>query len=163
MEDPPKKYFRLFPGNEVRLKNTYFIKCERVVKDAEGNIVQLHCTYDPASRGGSSPDGRKVRGTLHWVSAAHAINAEIRLYDHLFTDPDPGAAEDLHSIINPNSLEVLKDSKVEPNLASSEPGSHYQFLRMGYFCTDIDSTPEKPVFNRTVGLKDSWGKEMKKR
>lgn len=162
MEDPPKKYFRLFPGNEVRLKNTYFIKCERVVKDAEGNIVQLHCTYDPASRGGSSPDGRKVRGTLHWVSAAHAINAEIRLYDHLFTDPDPGAAEDLHSIINPNSLEVLKDSKVEPNLASSEPGSHYQFLRMGYFCTDSDSRPDKPVFNRTVGLKDSWGKEMKK-
>lgn len=162
MEDPPKKYFRLFPGNEVRLKNAYFIKCERVIKDADGNITQLHCTYDPDSRGGSSPDGRKVRGTLHWVSASHAVNAEVRLYDHLFTEPDPGAADDLHSIINPNSLEVLTDSKVEPNLASSEPGSHYQFLRMGYFCTDNHSTPEKPVFNRTVGLKDSWGKEMKK-
>lgn len=162
MENPPKKYFRLYPGNEVRLKNTYFIKCESFVKDASGNITELHCTYDPESKGGSSPDGRKVKGTLHWVSAPHAINAEVRLYDHLFTQPDPGAAEDLHAIINANSLEVLANSKVEPSLASTKPGDHYQFLRMGYFCTDQDSTSDKLVFNRTVGLKDSWGKEMKK-
>ena len=162
MEDPPKKYFRLYPGNEVRLKNTYFIKCESFIKDASGNITELHCTYDAASKGGSSPDGRKVKGTLHWVSATHAINAEVRLYDHLFTEQDPGAAEDLHSIISPSSLEVLTDCKLEPSLASTKPGDHYQFLRMGYFCTDQDSTSDKLVFNRTVGLKDSWGKEMKK-
>lgn len=162
MENPPNKYFRLYPGNEVRLKNTYFIKCERIVKDDAGNIIELHCTYDPASRGGNSPDGRKVKGTLHWVSASHALNAEVRLYDHLFTEPDPGAAEDLHAIISPTSLEVLTDCKLEPSLASTKPGDHYQFLRMGYFCTDLDSTPDKLVFNRTVGLKDSWGKEMKK-
>ena len=162
MENPPKKYFRLYPGNEVRLKNTYFIKCESFVKDASGNITELHCTYDPASKGGSSPDGRKVKGTLHWVSATHGINADVRLYDHLFTESDPGAAEDLHSIISPSSLEVLTDCKLEPSLASTKPGDHYQFLRMGYFCTDQDSTSDKLVFNRTVGLKDSWGKEMKK-
>lgn len=162
MENPPNKYFRLYPGNEVRLKNAYFIKCNDVVKDGEGNITELHCSYDPASKGGNSPDGRKVKGTLHWVSTAHAIDADIRLYDHLFTDPDPGAAEDLHSIISPNSLEVLKGCKLEPNLASTKPGDHYQFLRMGYFCTDKDSAPDRLVFNRTVGLKDSWGKEVKK-
>jgi len=162
MENPPNKFFRLAPGREVRLKNAYFIKCERVVKDAVGNITQLHCTYDAGSRGGNSPDGRKVKGTLHWVSGAHALNAEIRLYDHLFTVPDPGAVEDLHSIINPGSLEILPDSKVEPNLTSTKPGDHYQFLRMGYFCTDPDSTAERLVFNKTVGLKDSWGKEMQK-
>ncbi len=162
MENPPKKYFRLYPGNEVRLKNSYFIKCERIVKDESGEITELHCTYDPASRGGNSPDGRKVKGTLHWVSASHALDAEVRLYDHLFTEADPGAAEDLHAILNPTSLEVLTDSKLEPSLASTKPGDHYQFLRMGYFCTDLDSTPEKLVFNRTVGLKDSWSKEIKK-
>lgn len=162
MENPPNKFFRLAPGREVRLKNAYFIKCESIVKDAGGNITELHCTYDAKSRGGNSPDGRKVKGTLHWVSALHALNAEIRLYDHLFTVPDPGAAEDLHSIINPNSLEILKDSKVEPNLASTKPGDHYQFLRMGYFCTDPDCTADKLVFNRTVGLKDTWGKEINK-
>jgi glutaminyl-tRNA synthetase len=162
MENPPSKFFRLAPGREVRLKNAYFIKCESIVKDSDGNITELHCTYDEASRGGNSPDGRKVKGTLHWVSAAHALNAEVRLYDHLFTEPDPGAAEDLHSIINPGSLEVLANCKLEPNLAGTKPGDHYQFLRMGYFCTDEDSTPDKLVFNRTVGLKDSWGKEMQK-
>lgn len=162
MENPPNKFFRLAPGREVRLKNAYFIKCESIEKDTDGNITELHCTYDAESRGGNSPDGRKVKGTLHWVSAAHAINAEIRLYDHLFTVPDPGASEDMNSIINPGSLEILTDSKLEPNLASTKPGDRYQFLRMGYFCTDPDSTIEKPVFNRTVGLKDSWGKEMQK-
>lgn len=162
MENPPSKFFRLAPGREVRLKNAYFIKCESFVKDAEGNITELHCTYDPASKGGNSPDGRKVKGTLHWVSAKYALNAEVRLYDHLFTEQDPGAAEDLHAIINPNSLEILKDCKIEPNLADTKPGDHYQFLRMGYFCTDLDSTADHLVFNRTVGLKDSWVKEVKK-
>jgi glutaminyl-tRNA synthetase len=162
MENPPNKFFRLAPGREVRLKTAYFIKCEGVIKDAGGCITELHCSYDPESKGGNSPYGRKVKGTLHWVSAAHALNAEVRLYDHLFTVPDPGAAEDMHSIINPASLEILKDSKVEPNLASAKPGDHYQFLRMGYFCTDQDSKAEDLVFNRTVGLKDSWGKEMQK-
>jgi glutaminyl-tRNA synthetase len=162
MENPPSKFFRLAPGREVRLKTAYFIKCESVTKDTEGSITELHCSYDPESKGGNSPDGRKVKGTLHWVSAAHALNAEIRLYDHLFTVPDPGAAEDLHSIINPTSLEILKDSKVEPNLASAKPGDRYQFLRMGYFCADQDSKTGELVFNRTVGLKDSWVKEMNK-
>ncbi len=162
MENPPNKFFRLAPGREVRLKTAYFIKCESIVKDTDGNITELHCTYDADSRGGNSPDGRKVKGTLHWVSAAHALNAEIRLYDHLFTVPDPGAAEDIHSIVNTGSLEILTDSKLETNLASTKPGDQYQFLRMGYFCTDPDSTAEKLIINRTVGLKDSWGKEMQK-
>ncbi len=162
MENPPNKFFRMAPGREVRLKNAYFIKCESIVKDSCGNITELHCTYDAESRGGNSPDGRKVKGTLHWVSAVHAVNAEIRLYDHLFTVQDPGAEENLHTIINPASLEVLTDSKLEPNLACSVPGTHYQFLRMGYFCTDSDSKEGKLIFNRTVGLKDSWSKEMQK-
>ncbi|HOQ07152.1 MAG TPA: glutamine--tRNA ligase/YqeY domain fusion protein [Clostridiales bacterium] len=162
MENPPKKYFRLYPGNEVRLKNAYYIKCSHAVKDAEGNITELHCTYDPESRGGSTPDGRRVKGTLHWVSARHAIDAEVRLYDHLFTVPDPGDVEDISTIINPNSLTVLKNCKVEPTVADTEPGDHFQFLRLGYFCTDTGSRPENLVFNRTVGLKDSWSKEMNK-
>ena len=162
MENPPNKFFRLAPGREVRLKNAYFVRCEQVVKDALGNITELHCTYDAASRGGNSPDGRKVKGTLHWVSAAHALNAEVRLYDHLFTVPDPGAEEDLHSIINPNSLEVLTNCKLEPTLSGTKPEEHFQFLRMGYFSTDSDTTPEKLVFNRTAALKDTWGKEMQK-
>lgn len=162
MENPPNKFFRLAPGREVRLKTAYFIKCESIVKDANGNITELHCTYDAESRGGNSPDGRKVKGTLHWVSAVYALDAEVRLYGHLFTVPDPGAVEDLNSIIDPGSLEILIDSKLEQNLASTKPGDHYQFLRMGYFCTDPDSTADKLVFNRTVGLKDSWGKEMQK-
>ena len=160
MENPPKKYFRLYPGNEVRLKNAYYIKCSHAVKDDEGNIIELHCNYDPESKGGSTPDGRRVKGTLHWVSARHAIDAEVRLYDHLFTVPDPGAAEDISTIINPDSLIVLKHCKMEPTLADTKPGDHFQFLRMGYFCTDPGSEPGKLVFNRTVGLKDSWSKEM---
>ncbi|MGE5614713.1 MAG: glutamine--tRNA ligase/YqeY domain fusion protein [Bacillota bacterium] len=162
MENPPKKYFRLYPGNEVRLKNAYIIKCGHAVKDDKGNITELHCTYDPESRGGNAPDGRKIKGTLHWVSAAHALDAEVRLYDHLFTHPDPGSVEDMHSIINPNSLEVLIGCKIEPNLASAKPGDRYQFLRMGYFCADKECMPGKLVFNRTVGLKDTWAKEINK-
>ena len=162
MEVPPRKYFRLYPGNEVRLKNAYYITCKEIVKDADGNITELHCTYDPESRGGSSPDGRRVKGTLHWVSARHALDAEVRLYDHLFTVPDPGAVDDMDSIINPDSLIVLKNCKLEPNLSDTKPGDHYQFFRLGYFCTDRDSATGKLIFNRTVGLKDSWSKEMKK-
>lgn len=162
MEVPPRKYFRLYPGNEVRLKNAYYITCKEIVKDADGNITELHCTYDPESRGGSSPDGRRVKGTLHWVSARHALDAEVRLYDHLFTVPDPGAVDDMDSIINLDSLIVLKNCKLEPNLSDTKPGDHYQFFRLGYFCTDRDSAPGKLIFNRTVGLKDSWSKEMKK-
>jgi glutaminyl-tRNA synthetase len=163
MENPPNKYFRLAPGREVRLKNAYFIKCESVVKDEKtGEVIELHCTYDPETRGGNAPDGRKVKGTIHWVSAAHAVDAEVRLYDSLFTVPNPGEEKDgvdYKSFINPDSLETLTSCKVEPGLAGSEPGSHYQFLRMGYFCTDSkDSKPGALVFNRVVGLKDSWAK-----
>jgi glutaminyl-tRNA synthetase len=163
MENPPNKYFRLAPGREVRLKNAYFIKCESVVKDEKtGEVIELHCTYDSETRGGNAPDGRKVKGTIHWVSAAHAVDAEVRLYDNLFTVPNPGEEKDgvdYKSFINPDSLEALTSCKVEPGLAGSEPGSHYQFLRMGYFCTDSkDSKPGALVFNRVVGLKDSWAK-----
>jgi glutaminyl-tRNA synthetase len=165
-ENPPRKYFRLSPGQEVRLKNAYFIKCESVVKDEKtGEIIELHCTYDATSRGGNSPDGRKVKGTLHWVSAAHAVDAEVRLYDHLFTVLNPGEEKegaDYKTYLNPDSLEVLTACKLEPSLADAEPGSRYQFLRMGYFCADNrDFTKEKPVFNRVVGLKDSWAKASK--
>ncbi|MEW5923461.1 MAG: glutamine--tRNA ligase/YqeY domain fusion protein [Candidatus Zixiibacteriota bacterium] len=159
MEDPPKKFFRLAPGREVRLKHTYFIKCESVVKDKAGNITELHCTYDPATSGGSAPDGRKVKGTLHWVSAAHALDAEVRLYDSLFTKENPLEDEDFISTLNPNSLETLKGCKVEPSLGESKPGTYYQFLRQGYFVADaVDSKPGHLVFNRTVGLRDSWAK-----
>jgi len=163
MENPPKKFFRLAPGSEVRLKNAYFIKCESFVKDEKtGEIIELHCTYDPESRGGNSPDGRKVKGTLHWVSAAHAVNVEVRLYDHLFKVPEPGdveEGEDYRKNLNPNSLEVLTNCKLEPGLANAAPGSRYQFLRMGYFCVDtVDSKQDALVFNRIVGLKDSWAK-----
>jgi glutaminyl-tRNA synthetase len=163
MENPPKKFFRLAPGREVRLKSAYIIKCEQVIKDDNtGEIIELRCTYDPETRGGSAPDGRKVRGTLHWVSAAHAIDAEVRLYDHLFTVPNPGDESDgktFRDYLNPNSLEVLKNCKVEPELASAAPGSRYQFLRMGYFCVDtVDTKENNLVFNRTVSLKDTWAK-----
>lgn len=163
MEEPPKNYFRLSPGKEVRLKNAYFIKCESVVKDKKtGEIVELHCTYDPETRGGNAPDGRKVKGTIHWVSAAHAVDAEVRLYDNLFINPNPSEEEeglDFKDYLNPDSLEVLKGCKVEPSLAKAEPGSKYQFLRMGYFCVDsFDSREGALVFNRTVGLKDTWAK-----
>jgi len=160
-EDPPKKWFRLAPGREVRLKHGYFVTCVDVIKDEAGEVVELHCTYDPESRGGASPDGRRVRGTLHWVSAEHAIDAEVRLYDRLFAVPDPmGVAEgeDWKASLNPDSLQVLTGCKVEPGLADAEPGTRVQFLRMGYFCVDPDSTPEVRVFNETVGLRDTWAK-----
>ena len=163
MENPPKKYFRLFPGGEVRLRWGYYIKCNEVVKDENGNVVELRCTYDPATKGGQSPDGRKVKGTIHWVSAQHAIDAEVRIYNNLLTEPDlsdlPG---DFLDYVNPNSLEVLEHCKLEPSLATVEPGYRCQFERIGYFCCDPDSTAERKVFNRTVTLKDSWAKEVKK-
>jgi glutaminyl-tRNA synthetase len=161
MEDPPKKFFRLSPGREVRLRYAYFITCTDVIKDDAGNVIELHCTYDPATRGGDAPDGRKVKATLHWVSAQHAIDAEVRLYEHLFTNPDPGDVpdgEDFTANLNPNSLTVLPNCKIEPSLAGKEPGYFLQFERQGYFCIDPDSTPEKLVFNRTVALRDTWAK-----
>jgi len=163
MEDPPKKFFRLSPGREVRLKHAYFITCQDVVRDDRtGEVIELRCTYDPASRGGASPDGRKVKGTLHWVSVPHAIKAEVRLYDRLFVKENPFEGDDLVSNLNPDSLETLTDCRLEPSLANAEPGSRFQFLRHGYFCVDSkDSTPEKLVFNRTVGLRDSWAKVRK--
>jgi glutaminyl-tRNA synthetase len=160
-ETPPPKYFRLFPGNEVRLRYGYLVRCTHVVKDDAGNVTEVHCTYDPATKGGDAPDGRKVKSTIHWVSAEHAVKAEVRLYEQLFTveRPDDG---DLDSILNPNSLEVLTDCYVEPALAKAEKSDRIQFERTGYFCLDLDSAPEKLVFNRTVTLKDSWAKEQKK-
>jgi glutaminyl-tRNA synthetase len=162
MEDPPKKFFRLSPGREVRLRYAYFIRCEEVVKDEAGNIVELRCTYDPATRGGDALDGRKVKATLHWVSAAHAITAPVRLYEHLFMKEDPGDVEeglDWRSNLNPNSLRTLDASLLEPALAGVAPGEVVQFERLGYFCADSkDSQPGAPVFNRTVGLRDSWAK-----
>jgi len=161
-EVPPKQYYRLSPGREVRLRYAYFVTCTGVVKDpATGQVVELHCTYDPASRGGNSPDGRKVKSTIHWVSAAHAVEAEVRLYDKLFTCENPNDESDGQewtSHLNPNSLEVVSDAKIEPSLAAAPPGSRYQFERLGYFIVDRDSTPEKRVFNRTVQLRDSWAK-----
>jgi glutaminyl-tRNA synthetase len=164
-EIPPPKYYRLSPGKEVRLRNAYFITAHSVVKDSHDRIVEVHCTYDPASRGGNSPDGRKVKSTMHWVSAAHAISAEIRLYDKLFTKPDPtdvAEGEDVLSNLNPNSLEILLDAKLEPSLADARLEDHFQFERVGYFCLDPDSTPGNLVFNRTLPLKDSWAKIEKK-
>jgi glutaminyl-tRNA synthetase len=163
MEDPPKKFYRLAPGREVRLRNAYLITCQEVIKDANGKVVELHCTYDPATRGGDAPDGRKVKATLHWVSAAHARDAEVRLYDRLFEveDPDGAAAKsgrEFTEFLNPRSLEVLSECKVEPMLATAAPGTRFQFERIGYFAVDPDSTPERPVFNRTVSLKDTWAK-----
>jgi glutaminyl-tRNA synthetase len=160
-EDAPKKWFRLAPGREVRLKHAYYITCEKVVKDEDGNPVELHCTYDPESRGGSTPDGRRVRGTLHWVSAAHAVDAQVRLYDYLFTKADPrdvGEDEDFKDYFNTNSLEILDGCKVEPGLASAAPGSRFQFLRLGYYCLDPDSSDERLVFNQTITLRDTWAK-----
>jgi len=161
-EHPPRKYFRLAPGREVRLKHAYLITCVRVVKDEQtGEVVELHCTYDPETRGGVAPYGRKVRGTLHWVSAAHALEAEVRLYDHLFTKADPYDVEggsDFKANLNPNSLETLTSCRVEPSLAGAAPGSRYQFMRQGYFCVDPDSSAGTLVFNRTVALRDTWAK-----
>jgi len=164
MEEPPRKFYRLAPGREVRLRYAYFIRCAEVIKDAAGNIAELRCTYDPATRGGNAPDGRKVRATLHWVSAQHALPAEVRLYEHLFTKPDPDeVAEggDWLDNLNSNSLEVLKDCRVEPGLARAGPGDRFQFERLGYFCVDPDSAPGALVFNRTVPLKDEWARIRK--
>jgi glutaminyl-tRNA synthetase len=164
-EVPPPKYYRLSPGKEVRLRNAYFVTAQSVVKDADGNIVEVHCTYDPASRGGNSPDGRKVKSTIHWVSVAHALDAEVRLYDKLFNTPDPSDVEEGKTFLdnlNPNSLEVVSSAKLEPSLAAAQPGHRFQFERVGYFCADPDSTPAKLVFNRTLALKDSWAKIEKK-
>jgi len=158
-EDPPKKFFRLAPGREVRLRGAYFVTCTRVDKDpATGEILTLHCTYDPATRGGDSPDGRKVKATLHWVSAKHAVDVEVRLYDRLFNSENPGAAEDYRADLNPKSLEVLPRCKLEPSVVGAVPGTRYQFERVGYFCVDPDSSGDHLVFNRTVTLKDTWAK-----
>lgn len=162
MEEAPKKFFRLKPGGEVRLKHAYIIKCEDVIKDAEGNVVELHCTYDPESKSGSANSGRKVKGTLHWVAAKTAIKAEVRLYDYLLkTDENGEEPADFIESLNPNSLEVLKDALVEPSAAWTAVGTRYQFLRQGYFCVDKDSTKEHLVFNRVVGLRDTWAKVKK--
>ncbi len=158
MENPPKKFFRLSPGKEVRLRYAYFVTCKDVVKDAAGNIIELRCTYDPATRGGNTPpDGRKVQATLHWVSAARAVEAEVRLYDHLFAKPDPDAAN-FATDLNSSSLERVVDAKLEPALAADNSNAPVQFERLGYFCRDTDSQPGRPVFNRTVGLRDTWAK-----
>jgi glutaminyl-tRNA synthetase len=157
-EDPPKKFFRLAPGREVRLRGAYFVTCTAVVKDAGGHVTELRCTYDPATRGGDAPDGRKVKATLHWVSAPHALDVEIRLYDRLFKSEMPDAAGDYVSDLNPASLEVLHGARVEPSVAAAPAGTRYQFERLGYFCVDPDSRPGKLVFNRTVTLKDTWAR-----
>jgi glutaminyl-tRNA synthetase len=165
MEDPPKKFYRLAPGREVRLRYAYFVTCTDVIRDANGSVIELRCTYDPATRGGDAPDGRKVKATLHWVSAAHAIPAEVRLYDQLFSTPNPNEVEegqDFTANLNPNSLEVLDTCYLEPTLADAQPGDFCQFERQGYFCVDLDSTPEKLIFNRTAGLKDTWAKVQRK-
>jgi glutaminyl-tRNA synthetase len=164
-EDPPKQYFRLSPGREVRLRYGYFITCTRVIKDAQGAMVEIHCTYDPATRGGNASDGRKVKSTIHWVSADHAVDAEVRLYDNLFTKEDPSQVEegqDFTANLNPHSLEVVSGAKLEPSLRGAPPGSRYQFERLGYFAVDPDTTTEKLVFNRTVALRDTWAKIEKK-
>ena len=162
-EDPPKQFFRLAPGREVRLRYAYFITCIGLVTDENtGEVLELRCTYDPATRGGDAPDGRKVKATLHWVSAAHAIPAEARLYNSLFTKENPGdESGDFKTDINPDSLETLENCFVEPGLAGVAPGSRYQFERLGYFCVDPDSSGDKPVFNRIVTLKDTWAKVEK--
>jgi glutaminyl-tRNA synthetase len=162
-EDPPKQYYRLSPGREVRLRYGYFITCTGVVKNDAGEVVEVHCTYDPATRGGNAPDGRKVKSTIHWVSAAQALDAEVRLYDNLFTKEDPESGDaDFTTYLNPKSLEVLSHAKLEPFLAGAAPLSRYQFERLGYFCVDPDSAPERPVFNRTVALRDTWAKIEKR-
>jgi glutaminyl-tRNA synthetase len=162
MEDPPKKFYRLAPGREVRLRYAYFIKCIDVVKDKNtGEIIELHCTYDPETRGGNAPDGRKVKATLHWVSVRHSLEAEVRLYDHLFTRADPEEGSDFKKFINPKSLEILTSCRIEPSLKNAKVGDRFQFERVGYFCVDPDSNSERLVFNRTVTLKDTWAKIQK--
>jgi glutaminyl-tRNA synthetase len=164
-EVPPPKYFRLSPGKEVRLRAAYYITCTNVVKNAGGEVTEVHCTYDPATRGGWSQDGRKIKGTLHWVSASHAIDAEVRLYDRLFSKHDPDDVPEGRTYrdnLNPNSLSVLRHAKLEPSLKPAQPGERFQFERQGYFCVDPDSATGTLVFNRTVGLRDSWAKEQNK-
>lgn len=160
MEDPPRKFFRLAPGREVRLRYAYFVTCTDVIKNDKGEITELHCTYDPASKGGNSPDGRKVKATLHWVSAKHAVKSEVRLYDRLFNDEDPAGHKDVDfkEFMNQDSLQVLPECYLEPFVKDAKPLDHFQFERLGYFNLDYDSTPERPVFNRTVPLRDSWAK-----
>jgi len=161
-EDPPRQFFRLAPGREVRLRYAYYITCTGVVQDEKtGEVVELHCTYDPATRGGWAPDGRQVKSTIHWVSAAHAIPAEVRLYDTLFLNPNPGDDEDggdFTTSLNPKSLEVLTECRLEPSLAGASPGNRYQFERQGYFCVDSDTRPGALIFNRTVTLRDTWAR-----
>jgi len=164
-ETPPKGYYRRSPGREVRLRYGYLVTATSVAKNDAGEVIEVHCTYDPATRGGNTPDGRKVKSTIHWVSAANAVDAEVRVYEHLFTRENPDEAEegdDFISNLNPNSLEVVAAAKVEPSLANVSAGTRYQFERLGYFCVDLDSKPGKPVFNRTVALKDTWAKVEKK-
>jgi len=164
-EDPPKQYFRLAPGREVRLRYAYFVTCRSVVKDDAGRVTEIHCTYDPATRGGNAPDGRKVKSTIHWVSAAHAVDAEVRLYESLFTKEDPNdvpEGRDFTVNLNPNSLEVVTGAKLEPSLAGVEAMRFFQFERLGYFCVDLDTTPDKLVFNRTAPLRDTWAKIEKR-
>ncbi len=162
MEDPPKKFFRLGPGREVRLRYAYLVTCTDVIKDDSGEVVELRCTYDPESRGGNAPDGRKVRGTIHWVSADHAVPAEVHLYEHLFSEEQPGSGDDWLSGLNPNSLEVRKNCLLEPSLADLPAGEAVQFERLGYFCRDADAAAENLVFNRTVSLRDTWAKQQAK-
>ena len=158
MEDPPKKFFRLAPGREVRLRSAYFVTCTSAVKNEAGEIVELRAAYDPATRGGDAPDGRRPKATLHWVSAAHAIDCEVRLYDRLFGVEDPEASGDFLANLNPHSLDVVTHAKLEPSVRGAEAMSRYQLERLGYFCVDADSTPDALVFNRTVTLKDAWAK-----
>ena len=160
-EDPPKQFYRLSPGREVRLRYGYFITCTSVVKNPQGEVVEVHCSYDPATRGGNAPDGRKVKSTIHWVSADHAVNAEVRLYETLFTKEDPDDVEEGREFtdnLNPKSMEILTGAKLEPSVADAPPGTRYQFERLGYFCVAPESTPRNLVFNLTVTLKDAWAK-----
>ena len=165
MENPPKKFYRLSPDREVRLRYAYLVTCREVVKNAAGEVVELRCTYDPASRGGNSPDGRRVKATLHWVSAAHAVPVEVRLYDRLFSVEDPDNVPEGKTFLdylNPQSLEVLRGAQAEPGLASASPGTRVQFERLGYFCVDVESRPGSLVFNRTVSLRDTWARLAQK-
>jgi glutaminyl-tRNA synthetase len=162
MENPPKKFYRLSPGNEVRLRYAYFITCRDVKKNAKGEVVELRCTYDPATKGGNAPDGRKVKATMHWLAAADAVAAEVRLYNPLFNKPEPAGGENFTADLNPSSLEVLNDARIEPALAQSTALEPVQFERQGYFCRDLESAPGRPVFNRTVGLRDTFAKDVAK-
>ena len=158
MEDPPKKFFRLAPGREVRLRYAFFITCTDIIKDTSGEIVEVRCTYDPETRGGNAPDGRKVKGTIHWVSSEHAQDAEIRLYNPLYVCPHPGSENDFIDDINPNSIEILNNCKLEPSISELNNNVAIQFERMGYFCKDETSKPNKLIFNRTISLRDTWQK-----